>query len=441
MHQAQEPAQWTHNPFAKLTEKQMQHGAQVDYIKVVAPGFPAPVLELDPEFCSDTGKNVRMRIPMHSAIGTQYLLVDYGTSMVFTNVDIKIGERKLKAVSTTRPAKEFLKKACLSYQEHHLSVMVEADTSVLDAVRSWAEATASDCEIVFNDKGTYCKLPMLSAKGAREQLLSIKSKMIRRWSRQPYQLSHRLAMTLNLAEADLSRDRDRRLAAICRVIGASESIELPLAMTVPKLQASICEPSAPDKTAAIQIALFKSVAEIDFLKQLFERTSRLGTVGLRIPSDQIPEKRIFVNLYPMDDVAEGLREEAAKLWGGTTDHVPASCWHPLFGERDDTLYLARYLDLTGDSANSECDPLEAPAPTSLLSPAKYIADSITSETEFVVDNFRGKVLRLPKGSYTYTMQPLPSDPRTWDDAAAQGPQSSGTIAWKARRPMPLIRTW
>jgi len=39
--------------------------------------------------------------------------------------------------------------------------------------------------------------------------------------------------------------------------------------------------------------------------------------------------------------------------------------------------------------------------------ARYLATSITSETEFVITNGRGKMLRLPMGNYSYTLQALP----------------------------------
>jgi hypothetical protein len=96
--------------------------------------------------------------------------------------------------------------------------------------------------------------------------------------------------------------------------------------------------------------------------------------------------------------------------------------------------------------------------------AKYLAESVTSDTEFLLINGEAKMLRLPTGSYSYTIHAAPdhvaefsmaeTTPQETDDerdeenapvveeqSAIQGPSTTGKIQWETRRPRPIIRTW
>jgi hypothetical protein len=98
--------------------------------------------------------------------------------------------------------------------------------------------------------------------------------------------------------------------------------------------------------------------------------------------------------------------------------------------------------MSGDAAGVTChDHAEVATIDAPLIPERYFADSITSETEFVIANGRSKTLRLPAGAYTYTLQALPDNQEEWDDAAQSMPRANGRIVWDMGRPRPVINSW
>ena len=105
------------------------------------------------------------------------------------------------------------------------------------------------------------------------------------------------------------------------------------------------------------------------------------------------------------------------------------------------IQLTRYMGLGGQGPKVECLRDQREDPDSAINPERYLAESITSETEFVISNGRAKLLRLPIGTYTYELHGLPDDQNSWDNAAANGPKSVGTVQWNKGRPQPVIKTW
>ena len=276
--------------------------------------------------------------------------------------------------------------------------------------------------------------------------------MIRRWSRQPYLLARRLAVGVTLAEALTSGDAERRLNSFCNIVLTSLPIELPVTLASRRWQAAACGPGAsrakslPQRLAVARFGIAKTVAEVDFLRQLFERTSRLGFLTLRIPAALSPTREVLVSLTPESDVADNLTRETKRLWTADGEaepslgDMPRACWHPVYGEDANLLHLARQLDIAGEATRVVCEGTPDPAANS-LQPERYFAESITSETEFVLANGRSKTLRLPAGKYAYTLRSLPDDPEEWDDASQVKPHATGEIVWDAKRPRPVINAW
>ena len=151
-----------------------------------------------------------------------------------------------------------------------------------------------------------------------------------------------------------------------------------------------------------------------------------------------------MSLRPEADLAERLAKEAARLWlnGSTrqkqrTIDTLNSCWHPVYAENEYLLVLAQHLTLAGQTTQIKCDG----AKTETAALARYVTDSITSETEFLMPNRQSKTLRLPAGSYHYELRGMPADPSEWDDAAQADTRTTGRIVWGDKRPRPIISVW
>jgi hypothetical protein len=336
------------------------------------------------------------------------------------------------------------------------------DTALADTLRDWTQLIAPDCEVrELRDAkdgkagGWVCSLPMAEPKAAEQELIGIRTTMIRRWSRQPYLLARRLAVALNLSQALQARDADHALDTFCNVARHSLTAELPATVSSNRWQAVACKPG-PDRFNVGMFGLAKAVAEIDFMRQLFERTSKLGSLTVRIPSAATTAHQFLVSLTPEADVAENLTRETARLWttdasvAAAIDDLPRACWHPVFAEDEKLLRLARNLAMAGDAPSVECDHAQgvkdtdkekAEAISVEAALERYFAESITSETEFVLPNGRSKTLRLPTGRYSYTLQALPDNPEEWDDAAQSAPTAKGLIIWDVQRPRPVIGAW
>jgi hypothetical protein len=72
----------------------------------------------------------------------------------------------------------------------------------------------------------------------------------------------------------------------------------------------------------------------------------------------------------------------------------------------------------------------------------YVKNSIASETEFPLSNGRGKVLRLPKGDYHYTIEAQSGPFVDIYYPNNENPESStGIVSWINARPHPTITSW
>lgn len=316
-------------------------------------------------------------------------------------------------------------------------------------LREIVERVAPDCErLETAAQGYDCNLPTVDPDAARTELVGIQTSMIRRWSRQPYLLARRLAIGVTLAQSLQSNDPEKSLDTFCRLVGSSLPAELPATIASKRWQRAAC---GSDKKARIDAALFglaKTVSEIDVMRQLFERTSRLGHLSVKIPTTEVGNRRVLISLTPDADVAENLARETARLYStepvtdAIVDEAPRACWHPLYSESPELFDLARQLTLAGEADQLSCQvSTGVPASNPAFTPQRYFSESITSETEFVVTNGRAKTLRLPMGHYSYTVRVLPDDPGAWDDASQVPPRGRGTIAWDAKRPRAVIAEW
>jgi hypothetical protein len=155
-------------------------------------------------------------------------------------------------------------------------------------------------------------------------------------------------------------------------------------------------------------------------------------------------KEFWVSLSPKQDVAENLAKLSARIWaenvasGGNGQEVTTGCWHPIFGSEHAKLLLAKQLDLVGTAKANLCTDATAMPPEVSDDPHRYLAGSITSETEFVLNNFDSILLRLPIGSYEVSLRHYIPANDDWET----DPPLLGTseMAWTKTRPKIVINT-
>jgi hypothetical protein len=330
---------------------------------------------------------------------------------------------------------------CASKVEEKTTAEISTDS--FDQIREYLESISPDCEQIAPKKmGWFCKVTSVDPESAKQELIGVRTAMIRRWSRQPYLLARRLAVGIQIANALQSDDVEKSLDTFCNIVKENLPQEVPIVMTSKKWQSALCTQQGEYRVEAAMFGLAKTINEIDFMRQLFEATSRLGSLTIRVPKDVSPSGQFFVQLKPQADVNGNLASASLKLWktDGTIEDPQRPCWHPLFTETPQLMEIAINLAMAGDSTRAICDRQNPSIATEQYLEG-YLADSITSETEFVVSNGRAKVLRLPTGDYSYTVHALPENPDEWDDAALTATPATGLIEWTVKKPRAVISSW
>jgi hypothetical protein len=390
--------------------------------------YPARELRLSVSLASSFG-DAQVRFTVKDALGQE-------------TVTAEVDGQRLFFPSTAPLAGRLTQQACaVLTRQLAMTHDVQVDEAVVTELGAWLAEVAPDCEEIAPAGDAWiCRLEGAEPSSAREELLGIQAAMARRWSRQPYLLAHRVAVATTLASALAESKRETRtkkLDSFCRVALASLPVELPATLASARWQQAVCGPRSPAREPAARFGLAKSLTEIDVLSQLFERTSRLGFLTLRLPPAPNGARDVLVSLTPEADVAANLVRSS----GGAADATQApACWHPVYTETPQLLRLARRLGLTGTSPRATC-AADGASRDGDGSAQRYFAESITSETEFVLTNGRAKTLRLPVGTYGYTLRALPEDRETWDDVAQADPDARGSITWDDRRPHPVIAAW
>lgn len=120
------------------------------------------------------------------------------------------------------------------------------------------------------------------------------------------------------------------------------------------------------------------------------------------------------------------------------------CWHPMFSDSTALMRVADGMRLTGQGFKGECKVSESELAlhTDGSDPlAKYLMQSLTSETEFVIDNGQSKLLRLPEGAYSYSVQALPQNPVDAEESDSESTaETRGDLSWGSVRNH-TVRSW
>jgi hypothetical protein len=314
----------------------------------------------------------------------------------------------------------------------------------IDYFKSVLSLLAPDCDFRPQADGKWhCHIDSVDGDLADREIRELQSTILRRWSRLPYILTRRLAVSHSLAQ---SVTQPSKFSYFCRILDHSIPDELPLVFSSLRWRQSVCGnvPDAQRKEAAT-IGLSKALGEIELLRQLFEQSSNLGMMTLRLPREMSAvSKEFWVSLSPKQDVAENLAKLSARIWaenvasGGNGQEVTTGCWHPIFGSEHAKLLLAKQLDLVGTAKANLCTDATAMPPEVSDDPHRYLAGSITSETEFVLNNFDSILLRLPIGSYEVSLRHYIPANDDWET----DPPLLGTseMAWTKTRPKIVINT-
>lgn len=389
--------------------------------------------------CEQPNLNIHYQMDLYSAFGRDLIEFQLNHASEKKVINLTVNQKPMSVAHD--PTVFFKLNVLICEQDDDLKSFTTQDPQIYKSVKALMSKIVPDCEFTNQDNRITCKLKKIEPSLAEKDLFDIKRTMIRRWSRQPYLISRRLSMALQLARALQSSEVDDELDALCRVIKYSDPLEPPLAMSTKRWQEAVCPQIVPNRYDVAHVGLTKAFAEIEFLRQLFEQTSKLGILSVKIPRSSTPTRDLWVSLEPKDDVAEHIIAESRELTDSATSDsnnhpLPTTCWHPLFQDDSRNLHIAQQLDLFEIAQNATCVRSVAPAINAFAE--RYLADSITSETEFVISNGRGKILRLPAGTYTYKIKPH-SDTMGWEEVPKESTQ--GEIKWASRRPNALISKW
>jgi hypothetical protein len=406
---------------------------------------PVQIAEISKKFCETTRNttepaqaiNYDWRLNFNSALGEHTAVINVSD----TKVSAKIAGRQAFFSDGQIPPQELLNEICTANNAGAATIVINLNP-MLQLAEKWLKNIAPDCSFELSkDGGFTCNIQTIEPILAIKELNDIKSTMIRHWSRQPYLLMRRLAVTSILAQALDAELAGDELNAFCAVLSFSENIELPLTFDNLNWRQVVCNKDNPQRLAAAQIGLTKALSEIEFMRQLFERTSKLGVLTVNVPRDKAPTRDLWVSLQPKEDVSLSLVSGASSRDKDDAEANSAwkACWHPIYGDDENNLNIARHIDLIGEAAQVSCDETSSNVTLGKhSSPAKYLAESITSETEFVITNGKSKILRLPAGTYVYLIRGH-SDNFGWDPI----PEGSteGEVSWANRHPSASIRAW
>jgi hypothetical protein len=346
-----------------------------------------------------------------------------------------------------------------------------------------------DCKsIEAGSRVAHCQLEALLPQPALVKTEDFQKAMIRKWSRQPYILARRTGVVSTLARTVTDVSNDEGFAKFCRVLQFSLPEELPVVMTSHRWQQALCSRDNKIRREAALFGLAKGTQELAMLRELYEGTSRMGLLSVKIPIQTIPGRAqevsrqpLLVKIAPDEAVSKNLVDEAKKYLGRSdVDERPRKllrgkrsgrskkyfeaadmvgkaaavnlahasradmCWHPVFGESWGLLRIADGMRLTGEGFSLECGLIYERSDASIkemASLSRYLLQSLSSETEFVMDNGQSKLLRLPEGHYKYTVHVLPANPLDSEDIDDESsPKTTGELGWGASRNH-AIRTW
>lgn len=317
-------------------------------------------------------------------------------------------------------AELFFAQLCRQVTRQRGMFIAQLRSEQLAELERWLAVISPPCRFSYlTHRGFYCFLAQRDLAELVTGLKRMQRRIIDRWQRQPYLLVRRLNIALQLAQALVSNEP---LDTFCRILQVSYRSELPLVFNDANWQSGVCA-IVEEATNVAHNGLELAYWEIQLFVNLFERTSKMGNVAVRISTGERPGKRFWLELIPENDVISGIEQSYRTV---LKIRPPSGCWHPLL---TDNMPLARAIGLI-DSCG------DYPSFTANRQIASYFIDSITSEMAFAISNGRVKLLRLPKGNYRYRISHMPNYylPSSTTEVA------HGNLRWQEDS-RPLISSW
>lgn len=418
-------------------------------------------------------------------LGVGYDMVFEEDSGLISLVTIEDAESKVVGVTMPQEIKQAACEAMRNYRGDFIVVSEDALTPLRSVIKDVMSKLTPDCKTVeVSGQVAKCALDTLLPQPALVKTEDFQRAMIRKWSRQPYILARRTGVVSTLAKTATYMSNDEGFAKFCKILQFSLPEELPIVMTSRRWQNALCSGQGDLRRQAALYGLAKGTQELAMLRELYEGISRVGVLSVKIPSEVIPGRSpdasrqpLRVTISPDSEVSQRLVEEAKKYLGRAdrddqpkriarrnirkkgqrlVDVRPAPvapvsaparadmCWHPVFAESWGLLRIADGMKLTGDGFNMDCGFVyehEDGEEKEVVSLSRYLQQSLSSETEFVLDNGQSKLLRLPNGKYQYTVHVLPTNPLDSEEVDEENtPKSSGEIAWGTSRSL-SIKQW
>ena len=319
-------------------------------------------------------------------------------------------------------AELFFARLCRQVVRKRGVFVAQLRTEQLIELERWLSVVSPPCRFSYlTHRGFYCALKHRDLAVIVAGLKRIQRRVVDRWQRQPYLLVRRLNIALQLAQ---SLTANEPLDTFCRLLQVSYSSELPLVFNDTKWRSGVCAHTVIEEAITVAYnGLELAYQEIQLFTKLFERTSKMGNVAVRISADERPGKRFWLELIPETDVISGVERSYRAI---LDTHPPSGCWHPLL---TGTMSLARAIGLVDSCGNY-------PSFVANTQIASYFIDSIASEMAFAISNGRVKLLRLPKGNYRYRIAHTPNYylPSSTTEVAY------GNLQWQEHG-RPLISSW
>ena len=282
-------------------------------------------------------------------------------------------------------------------------------------------APSCDFSLPNTDRTWACELDEPEAPESINHIVKLHRDLVKKFRRHPYLLARRISITYKLASALSSSNKLTTIQNTCRIIKSSLREELPIVLSNPHWQKATC--GSLDREGIISSAQFGlkfSIDEVSKSLKLMGKESFRGTLSLKFPKKDIPNRDLWVSLSP-------------KQLNGFTKSglIENQCWHPLMHDHESYLKAAS-LGFLKDS--SGCTPITTAQDKKRTT--EFLFSSISSESQFVISNGRSKILRLPEGKYEYSI--LNNQNRT---VKSSDQHSKGTITWSRKRPHPQLKQW
>lgn len=312
-------------------------------------------------------------------------------------------------------------------------------TAVNDFIINFFEKSQSLCKVSNNDSlgGLQCSIENISPWEAEKQLSNLQKYSIIHWGRQPYLMIRKMFMAFSLSKL-LKEDHinPEDLSSFCSTVKNSNYLERPLILNSLTWINSFCSTGHRDTGLyGLSIAL----NEIEFLHELLNKQSLLGVIQIKIPNEVVDSKDFWIELNANKDVGMQMQSFIAEKF---PDNSQMACWHPYMSLKP-TITIARTINLIGQSALpckilEEAGELNLEPEFSKMTDTDYFTYTISSNLQFEITNFRGKKIRLPKGSYSYRISPKSRDLMKMNDLDPDQ-SAEGQIDWTSRRPMIVIK--